>query len=95
MAAHAHSSAAQPAILNEVAPTPFPRASLVENNRSFGWVTDKISGIIEGKTPTWWWVCFVLACCIASFTVAGITYLVSTGSVCGATPTQSTGRGTS
>lgn len=79
MAAHAHSTAAQPAILNEVNPTPFPRATLVENNRSFGWVTDKICGIIEGKTPTWWWVCFILACCVASFTVAGITYLVATG----------------
>ncbi|MET0262361.1 MAG: NrfD/PsrC family molybdoenzyme membrane anchor subunit [Rariglobus sp.] len=52
---------------------------MVENNRSFGWVTDKICGIIEGKTPTWWWVCFILACCVASFTVAGITYLVATG----------------
>ena len=50
MAAQAHSNAAQPAILNEVNPTPFPRAVLVENNRSLGWVTDKISGIIEGKT---------------------------------------------
>ncbi|MCS6245146.1 MAG: polysulfide reductase NrfD [Opitutus sp.] len=79
MASHAHTSAAQPAILNEVNPTPFPRATLVENNRSFGWVTDKICGIIEGKTPTWWWVCFILACCVASFTVAGITYLVATG----------------
>jgi len=79
MAAHASTSAAQPAILNEVNPTPFPRATLVENNRSFGWVTDKICGIIEGKTPMWWWVCFLLACCVASFTVAGITYLVATG----------------
>jgi Ni/Fe-hydrogenase subunit HybB-like protein len=79
MAAHAHSTAAQPAILNEVNPTPFPRATLVENNRSFGWVTDKICGIIEGKTPTWWWVCFILACFVASFTVAGITYLVAAG----------------
>lgn len=79
MAAHAHSSAAQPAILNEVNPAPFPRATLVENNRSLGWVTDKICGIIEGKTPLWWWVCFLLSCCVASFTVAGITYLVATG----------------
>jgi len=79
MAAHAHTAAAQPAILNEVNPTPFPRVILVENNRSFGWVTEKICGIIEGKTPTWWWVCFILACCVASFTVIGITYLVATG----------------
>ena len=68
-----------PAILAEVKPAHLPRAVLVENNRSFSWITDKICGIIEGKTPAWWWVCFVLACMIASFTVAGITYLVSTG----------------
>ncbi|MFN5559371.1 MAG: NrfD/PsrC family molybdoenzyme membrane anchor subunit [Opitutaceae bacterium] len=68
-----------PAILREVNPPALPRATLVENNRSFGWITDKICGIIEGKTPTWWWVCFVVACFIASFTVAGITYLVATG----------------
>ena len=68
-----------PAILREVNPPALPRATLVENNRSFGWITDKICGIIEGKTPTWWWVCFVVACFVASFTVAGITYLVATG----------------
>ena len=50
-----------PAILREVNPPALPRATLVENNRSFGWITDKICGIIEGKTPTWWWVCFVAA----------------------------------
>lgn len=77
--AHAETNVASPAILSEVKPAELPRAVLVENNRSFSWVTDKICGIIEGKTPTWWWVCFVLACFVASFTVAGITYLVATG----------------
>jgi len=72
-------SADAPAILNEVRPASLPRAILVENGRSFSWITEKICGIIEGKTPTWWWVCFVLACFVASFTVAGMTYLVSTG----------------
>jgi len=77
--AHAeHSSAAHP-LLQEVRPAELPRAVLVENNRSFNWITEKICGIIEGKTPTWWWICFVLACFVASFTVAGITYLVATG----------------
>lgn len=75
----ADSSAGTPVILNEVRPASLPRAILVENGRSFSWITEKICGIIEGKTPTWWWVCFVLACFVASFTVAGITYLVSTG----------------
>src|ERR1700712_4579211 len=79
MAHVAHQAAAAPAILAEVKPAILPRPILVENNRSFSWITDKICGIIEGKTPTWWWVCFLLACFIASFTVAGITYLVSTG----------------
>jgi molybdopterin-containing oxidoreductase family membrane subunit len=77
--AHVESSVPAPAILQEVNPAVFPRAILVENNRSFAWITDKICGIIEGKTPAWWWICFVIACCVASFTVAGITYLISTG----------------
>jgi molybdopterin-containing oxidoreductase family membrane subunit len=77
---HNHdSSSTAPAILAEVNPAPLPRAVLVENNRSYSWITEKICGIIEGKTPTWWWVCFALACFVASFTVAGIAYLVATG----------------
>ena len=79
MGAHHESSSAAPAILAEVNPTALPRAILVENNRSYSWITEKICGIIEGKTPTWWWVCFALACFVASFTVAGISYLVATG----------------
>ncbi len=68
-----------PAILAEVKPIPLPRAELVHNNRDFKWITDKICGIVEGPTPTWWWWCFCLAVLVASFTVAGITYLVGTG----------------
>ena len=79
MAHAAENSEVSPAILHEVKPASLPRAVLVENNRSFAWITEKICSIIEGKTPTWWWVCFILACFIASFTVAGIVYLVATG----------------
>jgi molybdopterin-containing oxidoreductase family membrane subunit len=70
---------AAPAILAEVKPAVLPRPVLVQNNRSFAWITDKICGIIEGPTPRWWWVCFGLAVFVASFTVAGLTYLVATG----------------
>ncbi|MDR0353568.1 MAG: polysulfide reductase NrfD, partial [Opitutaceae bacterium] len=60
-------------------PASLPRPLLVENGRSYGWITDKICGIVEGRTPTWWWWSFIVACFVASWTVAGLTYLVSTG----------------
>ncbi|MBT5170586.1 MAG: polysulfide reductase NrfD, partial [Opitutales bacterium] len=77
--AHASIEEVEPAILDEVNPVDIPRPALVDNDRSFSWITDKICGIVEEKTPTWWWVCFVLACGTASFTVMGLVYLVSTG----------------
>jgi molybdopterin-containing oxidoreductase family membrane subunit len=76
---HASTREIKPAILDEVNPVDIPRPVLVDNDRSFSWITDKICGIVEEKTPTWWWVCFVLACGTASFTVVGLVYLVSTG----------------
>ena len=35
-------------------PPELERIPLVENQRSPGWITDKVAGIIEGKTPAWW-----------------------------------------
>ena len=66
-------------ILKKVDPAPWKDVPLVLNNRSYKWVTDKICGIVESKTPTWWWWCFITALCIASFTGMGLVYLVSTG----------------
>jgi len=77
--AHGASHAASPAVLREVNPAILPRATLVENGRSFNWITEKICGIIEEKTPRWWWISFGIACFVASFTVMGLIYLVSTG----------------
>ena len=51
MAPAESAATAAPAILAEVKPAVLPRPLLVENNRSFAWITDKICGIIEGKTP--------------------------------------------
>jgi hypothetical protein len=78
MSAHSTDHAA-PAILAEVKPAVVPRRELVEHGRDFHWITEKVCGIVEGPTPTWWWWCFGIAGLIASFTVAGLTYLVSTG----------------
>jgi Ni/Fe-hydrogenase subunit HybB-like protein len=66
-------------LLVEVKPAVLPRARLVENHRDFKWITEKVCGIVEGTTPTWWWICFVIASFVASFTVAGLIYLVGTG----------------
>ena len=78
MGAHASDHPA-PAILAEVKPASVPRAVLVENHRDFHWITEKICGLVEGNTPVWWWWCFGVAALVASFTVAGLIYLVSTG----------------
>ena len=72
-------SEVKPAILDEVDPVDIPRPALVENDRSFSWITEKICGIVEEETPTWWWVCFVIACATASFTILGLVYLVAAG----------------
>lgn len=77
--AHVHTEHDAPSILAEVKPASLPRATLVENHRSLNWVTEKICGIIEGPTPRWWWISFAVSAFLASFTVAGIAYLVSTG----------------
>lgn len=66
-------------LLREVEPAPLPRAALVGNSRSTAWITEKVCGIAEGRTPAWWWWCFAVAAFAASFTVAGLTYLVATG----------------
>jgi Ni/Fe-hydrogenase subunit HybB-like protein len=69
-----------PPLLQPVtAPTHYPRHDIVDNNRSHNWVTEKICGIVEGKTPAWWWVAFIISGAIALFTFLGIAYLVSTG----------------
>ncbi len=78
--AHAHdSSQERPAILDKVRPAELPRAKLILNDRSFHWITDKVCGIVEEPTPTWWKVLFCAALFIASFTFIGMAYLVSTG----------------
>lgn len=79
MASSHTASGEQPAILAELNPISMPRRPLVDNNRSFGWITDKICGIVEAKTPTWWWVLFVPSCFIALFGLSCLAYLASTG----------------
>ena len=68
-----------PGDLAGVMPAALPRAQLVTGGRSHAWITDKVCGIAEQRTPSWWWWCFGVAAFLASFTVAGLAYLVATG----------------
>ena len=70
---------AAPEILKKVNPAKWEDEPLVLNKRNFRWITNKICGIVESKTPIWWWWCFITSLCVASFTAFGLISLVSTG----------------
>lgn len=72
-------NAERPEYLSLVAQQSMPRADLVDNHRDFHWITEKICGVLEGPTPRWWWISFIVASGMALFTFFGLTYLVSTG----------------
>jgi Ni/Fe-hydrogenase subunit HybB-like protein len=56
-----------------------PRPPLVENNRSMPWISDLICGIVERKTPKWWYVTIAITGSFAAFGVFCIFYLLFTG----------------
>ena len=82
MATTSHESSLDPkqaALLAKVQPAELIEQPLVTGGRDFNWVTNKICGIVEGGTPTWWIVCMAVALITAAFTGTGLLWLVSTG----------------
>ncbi len=61
------------------APRELERVPLVLNQRPMGWISDKIAGIAEGKTPRWWWIAFAISFSVMSLMAGMIGYLISTG----------------
>jgi molybdopterin-containing oxidoreductase family membrane subunit len=55
------------------------REPLVTNNRTPGWISDRVASIIEGPTPAWWWVAFVPSLILAGVLLAMLAYQISTG----------------
>lgn len=55
------------------------REPLVLNNRSLGWITDRICGIVENRQPFVWWLLFVPSVLLFGCLVFSLVYLVSTG----------------
>ncbi|MGA0406662.1 MAG: NrfD/PsrC family molybdoenzyme membrane anchor subunit [Limisphaerales bacterium] len=60
-------------------PRELEREPLVLNNRPLGWISNQIVGIIEGKTPRWWWITFVISALVMLLCPIYIGYLITTG----------------
>jgi hypothetical protein len=43
-----------------------PRAPMVEKHRSMSWITDRLAGIPQRRTPLWWWCAVAVAGSLAS-----------------------------
>jgi Ni/Fe-hydrogenase subunit HybB-like protein len=70
-----------PAVLAH-APDPPPdleRKPLVQNLHGFAWISDKIAGVAEGKTPRWWWWAFLPSAAVMVLGFTMISYQISTG----------------
>jgi len=60
-------------------PRELEREPLVLNNRPLGWISNQIVGIIEGKTPRWWWITFIISALVMLLCPIYIGYLITTG----------------
>jgi len=60
-------------------PPELERPPLVLNQRSPGWITDHVAGVVEGKTPKWWWLAFGVSFAVMVICFIMIVYLVTTG----------------
>ena len=60
-------------------PKELARPAYVLNNRSLGWITNKVSGIVEGKMPGWWNIAFAVSFLVMMMCFVMIGYLFATG----------------
>ena len=59
--------------------TALARPPLVEGGRDFASISELVSGIVERRTPRWWWPAFVVSASLCLVCVAMATYLIATG----------------
>mgnify|MGYP000406877614 CR=1 FL=1 len=60
-------------------PKELERVPLVANQRSPGWISDRIAGIAEGRTPLWWWCAFVPSFLALCLLLVMLAYQIGTG----------------
>jgi Ni/Fe-hydrogenase subunit HybB-like protein len=74
-----HLTAPGPAVTVAPPPVELEREPLVLHKRSLAWISDTISGIVEGKQAKWWWPAFLISASVMTMCFVCIIYLVSTG----------------
>ena len=62
-----------------VTPPELERIPLVQNQRSIGWISDRVSAITEGKAPAWWWAAFIPSLMLLALLGAMLFYQITTG----------------
>jgi len=67
------------AVTVPVPPAELQRIPLVNNLRSFGWISDRVCSLTEGKTPIWWWALFFPSLTLLGLLMFMLTYQISTG----------------
>jgi Ni/Fe-hydrogenase subunit HybB-like protein len=60
-------------------PAELQRIPLVANNRSIGWISDRICSINEGKLPLWWWAAFIPSVLALGMLGVMLGYQITTG----------------
>ncbi len=60
-------------------PPELARVPLVQNERSLAWISDKVSRIVEERTPFWWWISILITSPIALFGLYCIGLQISNG----------------
>jgi Ni/Fe-hydrogenase subunit HybB-like protein len=60
-------------------PAELERVPLVLNNRSFGWISNRVASLCEDPAPFWWWALFVPSVLALGLLGFCLSYQISTG----------------
>ncbi len=60
-------------------PAELQREPLVANYRDFGWISDRVASLTEGKAPLWWWMLFIPSATLMGMLLFMLGYQISTG----------------
>ncbi len=60
-------------------PAELQRPLLVDKLHSFGWISNRIASLSEGRAPFWWWVLFIPSVLMLGMLFFMVSYQISTG----------------